>query len=297
MSKLHHPNESLADGDDPLHLTAERAGWTYSGLRVLKLAPGESRTIPTSAYEMVILPLSGGGLTVECEGEIFSLHGRESVFSRVTDFAYAPCRSEIRIASGAHVEIALCMAKAEKKLEPFYGPAEDVVVDTRGAGPATRQITSFFTPDTQTGADRLICCEVLTPDGNWSSYPPHKHDDSPECEANNEEIYYFRIGKAGTTEYADDGFGLHRTYTGDGEIDANVTVTDGDVFLVPRGYHGPCVAAPGYSMYYLNVLAGPGEERSMAFCDDPAHHWVRDSWDAMPQDPRSPMTTAEGANL
>ena len=100
-----------------------------------------------------------------------------------------------------------------------------------------------------------MCVELLTPDGNWSSYPPHKHDDSPECPVNNEEIYYFRIGRAETLA---DGFGLHRLYTSDGQIDETVEVRDGDVFLIPRGYHGPCVAAPGYTMYYLNVLAGSG---------------------------------------
>jgi 5-deoxy-glucuronate isomerase len=144
-----------------------------------------------------------------------------------------------------------------------------------------------------------MCVELLTPDGNWSSYPPHRHDDSPECRVNNEEIYYFRIGWAGDARSAagtgaDDGFGLHRLYTPDGAIDENVAVRDGDVFLVPRGYHGPCVAAPGYTMYYLNVLAGSGPTRSMAFCDDPAHHWVRDTWEGMPADPRCPMTSAEG---
>lgn len=99
---------------------------------------------------------------------------------------------------------------------------------------------------------------------------------------------------AGSTGYAADGFGLHRTYTTDGTIDDNLTVRDGDVYLIPRGYHGPCVAAPGYTMYYLNVLAGPGGERSMAFCDDPAHHWVRAAWETMPTDPRCPMTDAAG---
>ena len=87
---------------------------------------------------------------------------------------------------------------------------------------------------------------------------------------------------------------MHRTYTGDGRVDDNLTVVDGDVYLIPRGYHGPCVAAPGYTMWYLNVLAGPGGERSMAFCDDPTHHWVRAAWDGMPTDPRCPMTDAAG---
>jgi 5-deoxy-glucuronate isomerase len=139
-----------------------------------------------------------------------------------------------------------------------------------------------------------MCVELITPDGNWSSYPPHRHDDSPECPVNNEEIYYFRIGVAGTSQYSREGFGMHRTYTPDGSIDINVVIHDGDVFCVPRGYHGPCIAAPGYPMYYLNVLAGPAGDRSMAFCDDPAHHWVRETWSDMATDPRCPMTTKDG---
>jgi 5-deoxy-glucuronate isomerase len=149
-----------------------------------------------------------------------------------------------------------------------------------------------MSPERFDGADKLMCVELLTPDGNWSSYPPHRHDDSRECPVNNEEIYYFRIGRTGSTGFAPDGFAMHRTYTADGELDVNVAVGDGDVFVIPRGYHGPCVAAPGYPLYYLNVLAGPGSQRSMAFCDDPAHGWVRETWVDMPTDPRVPMTRA-----
>jgi 5-deoxy-glucuronate isomerase len=87
---------------------------------------------------------------------------------------------------------------------------------------------------------------------------------------------------------------MHRLYTTDGTIDESVAVSDGDVFLIPRGYHGPSIAAPGYPMYYLNVLAGPAPGRSMAFCDDPAHEWVREAWSNMPTDPRCPMTSAAG---
>jgi 5-deoxy-glucuronate isomerase len=143
-----------------------------------------------------------------------------------------------------------------------------------------------------------MCCELLTPDGNWSSYPPHRHDGVGDCLVNNEEIYYFRIGCTGAAGYASDGFAMHRTYTvaevhgKDAEVD--LAVHDGDVFLIPEGYHGPCVAAPGYPLYYLNVLAGPGVDRSMAFCDDPTHHWVRDAWTDQPLDPRCPMTSATG---
>ena len=159
-------------------------------------------------------------------------------------------------------------------------------MEIRGAGASTRQVSNFCAPEAFP-ADRLMAVELLTPAGNWSSYPPHKHDEEREGEAILEEIYYFRI--AGPA-----GFGFHRTYTKDGAIDATVTVGDGDVFLVPRGYHGPCVASPNHDMYYLNVLAGPGEKRTMAFCDDPDHHWVRESWKSTAPDPRVPLTSAQG---
>ncbi len=216
------------------------------------------------------------------------------MFARVTDFLYVGRDTELTITCASGGEVALPSARCDGHLPPRYGPAELVAVELRGAGPATRQVTNFGSPEAWSHAERLMCVELLTPDGNWSSYPPHKHDDSPECPVNNEEIYYFRIGVAGSTTYTTEGFGLHRTYTGDGRVDDNLTVGDGDVYLIPRGYHGPCVAAPGYTMYYLNVLAGPGGERSMAFCDDPSHHWVRASWDTMATDPRCPLTDATG---
>ena len=234
-------------------------------------------------------------MTVRCDGDdVRHLPGEPSVFARVTDFVYVPRDAAVTIVSASGGEVALAMARCDRRLSPRYGPAEDVAVEIRGAGPATRQVTNFMSPEVWEHASRLMCVELLTPDGNWSSYPPHRHDDSPECPVNNEEIYYFRIGRAGSTDVSTDGFGMHRTYTPDGSIDENVVVGDGDVFLVPRGYHGPCIAAPGYTMYYLNVLAGAGGERSMAFCDDPAHHWVRDSWTGMATDPRVPMTSRDG---
>ena len=287
---LHFPASDLVDGNDPLHLTAERARWTYAGLRVIKLEPGETRTIPTGAYEMAILPLSGGGLSVSCDGELFSLHGRTSVFSRVTDFVYVPSRSDIVLVSGEGAEVALCMAKAESALPPRYGAAEDVKISTVGAGPATRQVNSFFLPGEWDHAERLMCREILTPDGNWSSYPPTKQDDSPECAVQNEVICYHRTGEPGTVEYAPAGFGMARNYGKD--LDQNVAISDGDVTLVHRGYYGPEMAAPGYNLYTLVVAAGAetGKDRSIEAVVDPDHAWVRDSWSVMPRDPRCPMT-------
>lgn len=292
--RLHHPAGTLASDGFHVLLDPATAGWAYSGLRVVGLDAGETRTIVLDEVEAVVLPLGITDLTVEVDGTSFTLEGRTSVFARVSDFVYAPLGATVTFTASTAGDVAIATARCERRLEPRHGAAADVVVDVFGAGPATRQRNAFMAPEQWPHADRLMCVELLTPDGNWSSYPPHRHDESPECPVNNEEIYYFRIGVAGTADYSDEGFGLHRTYTPEGDIDENVVVHDGDVFCVPRGYHGPCIAAPGYPMYYLNVLAGPGGERSMAFCDDPAHHWVRDTWADTAPDPRVPMTDDEG---
>lgn len=291
---LHHPAGTLATDGRVVSLDPAAAGWTYCGLQVVELVPGQSSTVHLDGVEGAVLPLSAEQVDVTVGVETFTVAGRSSVFDRVTDWVYAPRGSTVTLRAAAGGEVAVATAVCERTLAPRHVPATDVVVEVRGAGPATRQVTNFMSPEVFPWADKLMCVELLTPDGNWSSYPPHRHDDSPECPVNNEEIYYFRIGTAGTSSYSVNGFGLHRTYTPEGDIDLNVVVRDGDVFCVPRGYHGPCVAAPGYTMYYLNVLAGPGGQRSMAFCDDPTHHWVRDSWSAMPTDPRVPMTDHRG---
>ena len=150
----------------------------------------------------------------------------------------------------------------------------------------TRQINNFLSADVFE-ADRLIAVEVITPEGSWSSYPPHKHDELSTDEVPLEEIYYFRIDGA-------DGVAFFNCYTSDNAINETVLVRDGDVFLVPRGYHGPAAATPGHHMYYLNVMAGPLDERVWKFCDDPAHAWARGALDALPPDPRLPLTTAAG---
>jgi 5-deoxy-glucuronate isomerase len=283
--RLHLPAGSAAGGGETVRITPEVAGWPYSGLRVLRLGPGESRRIETGEEEMIVLPLAGS-YVVRCEGKRFALAGRASVFEQVSDFAYVPRDSSFEVASDAGGELALPTARARRRLAPAYGPAERVPVEIRGAGRATRQVTNFCSPE-GFATDRLTAVEVLTPAGNWSSYPPHKHDQERPGEAVLEEIYYFRVA-------GPDGFAVHRTYAADGAFDVTVTVRDGDVFLVPKGYHGPCAASPNHDLYYLNVLAGPGAKRTMAFYDDPAHHWVRDLWRDMAPDPRVPMTSARG---
>ena len=289
-ARLHFPAGTAGDGPDQVAISPALAGWTYAGLRVIELAPGAARTLRTDGFEAAVLPLAGS-CVVECEGRRFPLAGRDHVFARVTDFAYLPVGAEARVSSAGGGRFALATAVASRRLDPVYGPAEEVPVELRGAGRASRQVNNFLAPGAFP-ADKLVAVEVLPPDGNWSSYPPHKHDQRRDGEAVLEEIYYFEIGGHRRSP----GFGFHGVYTADGEIDLTVTVRDRDVVLIPRGYHGPSVAAPGYPMYYLNVLAGPAEERSMAFSDDPAHAWVRSSWAGQPMDGRLPLCTAEGTS-
>lgn len=280
---LHLPKNALVSPDFEAEVTPESAGWAFSSLRVLSLAPGESRRLQTGLDEMLVVPLAGG-VRVECEGSAFDLAGRRSVFSRVTDFAYVPRDATFTLTSVRGGAFALPGARARRKLRPAYGPAEKVPIEIRGAGGATRQLNNFCAPGVFE-TDRLSAVEVLTPPGNWSSYPPHKHDEERPGEAILEEIYYFRLeGEA--------SFGVHKTYAAEGDFDVTATVRDGDVFLVPRGYHGPSIAPPEHALWYLNVLAGPAAERSMNFCDDPKHHWIRESWRGQPTDPRVPMTGA-----
>jgi 5-deoxy-glucuronate isomerase len=285
--KLHLPRGSTPEGAFSLHVTPEQAGWAFSGLRVLELAPGASHTLHSGTDELLVLPLAGG-CVVECESRRFELAGRDDVFARVSDFAYVPTDAEVRVTSAGGGRFALPSARAGRRLDPAYGAAEEVAVELRGAGHASRQVNNVCTPATFP-ADRLIAVEVLTPGGNWSSYPPHKHDQRREGEVVLEEIYYFEVT-------GQDGVGYQRVYSSgpDRQIDVCAEVRSGDVVLVPYGYHGPSMAAPGYDLYYLNVMAGPGEERVWRFCDDPAHAWVRGTWAGQPIDPRLPMTGPEG---
>ena len=281
---LFRPAGSAAVEGEPVHLTPADAGWSFSALRVLALAPGERRVLRLDGIEAAALPLAGS-CTVEVGAERFELDGRADVFSRVSDFAFLPAGSEVALTSVGGCELALPNAPATRRLAPVHVPAHAVAVEIRGGGVATRQINNFLAADAFE-AERLIAVEVLTPDGNWSSFPPHKHDEHSEDEVPLEEIYYFRIR-------GESGFGLHRTYTTDGEIDETVTVRDGDVFLIPRGYHGPCVAAPGHTMYYLNVMAGPAE-RAWRVCLDPAHERLGELFGSLAPDPRCPLVTADG---
>jgi 5-deoxy-glucuronate isomerase len=287
---LHRKAGTLARGPYSVRLTAKDAGWSFSALQVLDLGPAESADVATGGDEMIVLPLAGSCM-VDCDGARFELAGRESVFSAVTDFAYLPRDTRARIASAAGGRFALPAAAATRKLPARYGPASAVPVELRGAGACSRQVNNFCTPEAFE-TDKLIAVEVLTPGGNWSSYPPHKHDTQRPGESVLEEIYYFELGGGP----AGPGAGYHRVYgTAERPVDLLAEVRSGDLVLVPYGWHGPSMAPPGYDLYYLNVMAGPAPERAWRICDDPAHAWIRGTWPGQPRDPRLPM--APGGKL
>jgi len=265
----------LRAGDHGGEITPATAGWTYSGLRLIDLGAEGTVTLRTGEFEMVVLPLAGSG-EVTCDGVTFSLAGRENVFAGVSDFVYVPREADVTLTGSGR--FAVPAARCAERLAVRYGAAADVPVELRGAGVASRQVNNFCTPEVFPAA-KLIACEVLTPGGNWSSYPPHKHDEERPGESVLEEIYYFEVAK--------DGPGFQRVY-GKG-IDVCAEVRTGDAVLIPYGWHGPSMAAPGYDLYYLNVMAGPGAERAWLICDDPAHAWVRGTWAAQDVDPRLPF--------
>jgi 5-deoxy-glucuronate isomerase len=288
-----HPAGTLADGRADVVVTPAVAGWDYSGLLVYTLRAGEAVSLTLAEDEGVLVPLSARDIDVTVDGQAFRLAGRDGVFDAVSDWIYLPLGSDVTIAGSAG-EVAVCTARATQVFPVAHMAAADVPVEVRGAGRSTRQVTNVATPGSFTGADRINVCEVITPGGNWSSWPPHRHDGIGECTVTNEEIYYFRIGREDQKHGDPVGQGLFHVYTVDGSVDETVTLHDGDVYVVPQGYHGPTVAPPEYPMYFLNVLAGPGEERSMSFCDDPDHHWIREAWETQAPDPRLPWSSAAG---
>jgi 5-deoxy-glucuronate isomerase len=279
----HYPAGSTGAGPETVRVTPEQAGWGHAGLRVVELAPGAAHDLSTGDDEVVVLPLAGSCL-VEAPFGRAELAGRPSVFEALTDYAYLPRDTPARLTSAGGGRFALASARARERRPFRHVRADEVQVELRGAGTCSRQVNNFGTPAVL-DADRLIACEVLTPAGNWSSYPPHKHDEQRPGESELEEIYYFEVapGPSGP------GVGYQRAYgTAERPADVLAEVRTGDVVIIPHGWHGPSMAAPGYDLYYLNVMAGPGP-REWLVCYDPAHSWVQVSWAGQPVDPRLPM--------
>ncbi|OLZ71330.1 5-deoxy-glucuronate isomerase [Streptomyces amritsarensis] len=234
-----------------------------------------------------------GGGAPAAEPHVFELRGRSGVFGGPTDFAYVPRDAHTEIRSAAGGRFALAGARCTTRLPARYGPAERVAVELRGAGHCSRQVNNFAAAGPGGFAcDRLIAVEVLTPGGNWSSYPPHKHDEHhPGEESRLEEIYWFEIAPHGDTP----GYGYQRVMPSPaGKTDLLAEVRTGDAVLIPDGWHGPSIAAPGHDMYYLNVMAGPagGGPRQWLIRDHPDHAWIRGTWPGQDVDPRLPFPRA-----
>ena len=279
---------NTADGVD---VTPESAGWTHTSLRIVALPAGGEHRFATAADEVIVVPLSGA-VRVTAGEEQFDLAGRTDVFAGPTDVAYVGRDAEVVLASAQGGRFALCGARTQESFPVRRLSAADVPVELRGAGQCSRQVRNFGTPDALP-AGAIIACEVITPGGNWSSYPAHKHDEHSDSESVLEEIYYFEIASGPNGE---PGLGLFRTSSSPGhEIDVCEEVRDQDTILVPYGWHGPAAAAPGHDMYYLNVMAGPGPERAWRITAHPEQAWVRSTWANQPVDPR--LTAERNADV
>jgi 5-deoxy-glucuronate isomerase len=304
QTPLHHVDQpqhylpagsAAADGYD-VAVTPESAGWGYSGLRVVTLAAAEEHRFATGDDEVVVVPLSGA-VAVEADGSHLDLAGRSDVFAGPTDFAYLPPGTTATLLSEHGGRFALCSARTERRLPIRHGAAADVPVELRGAGRSSRQVRNFGIPEAL-DAGAIIACEVITPGGNWSSYPAHKHDEASATESELEEIYYFEIAAG---PQGQPGLGFFRTSSSPAHpIEITEEVHDRDVVLVPFGWHGPAVAAPGHAMYYLNGMAGPPHPaaeaqggRAWLISDHPDQTWIRATWADQEVDPR--LTTKEGS--
>jgi 5-deoxy-glucuronate isomerase len=246
------------------HVTPENTGWTYVGFDLYRLSGGETASGPASAREVCLVFVGGKG-KVTAGGEMLGeIGGRASPFEGKPHSVYLPAGCDWRVEASGPCDLAVCSAPGKPGSHPvrLIGP-EDVSSEVRGKGSNTRYVTNIL-PETAPAASLLVV-EVITPAGNTSSYPPHKHDqnDLPR-ESYLEETYYHRLNPA-------QGFGFQRVYTDDRSLDEAMAIEDGDVVLVPKGYH-PTATCHGYDLYYLNVMAGP--VRSWKFHNAPEHEWL-----------------------
>ena len=245
-------------------VTPQSAGWTFVGFELLKLAPGESAAEATGGREACLVLVSGKG-RVAADGKDFGeIGGRMNPFDGPPWSVYVPAGSEWVFVATTAVELAVCTAPGVvgERLARLIAP-DSLEQLTRGKGSNTRYVTNIL-PETA-AADSLLVVEVITPNGNTSSYPPHKHDtDDLPRESLLEETYYHRVKP-------EQGFGFQRVYTDDRSLDETMAVEDGDLVLVPKGYH-PVATVYGYDNYYLNVMAGP--RRIWKFHNAPEHEWL-----------------------
>jgi 5-deoxy-glucuronate isomerase len=258
-----------------LDLPRQKANWEWMSFFVRRLHPGNIFRSQTEEVEAAFVIL-GGTCTADWGQGGAQLGKRKNVFDGLPYTLYLPAGNTVSFTAETTCEIAECRVPSRAQLEPKLITPDDVVSSLRGGGNVSRQIVDVITP--QFPADKLVAIEVYTPGGNWSSYPPHKHDKhNPPTEVDLDEIYYYRILQS-------EGFALQHLYGGEHAGERTLKARDGDVVLVHSGYH-PVVAGPGYDVYYLNFLAG--SSREIAITEDPHHTWIRSTWKA--PDPRLPL--------
>ena len=281
MSKLLIRSKENGQSGVFAEVSAEQAGWDFLNMAALRLFSGQTCSGEVGSHEHVSVVLGGRCLLTVGE-ERFELGDRPDVFSGLPHAFYLPRGKRFELeALSEQLEIASCWVPTDRDHPLRIVRPQDCAVELRGGGNASRQINSILPP----GSDchRLVCVEVYTPSGNWSSYPPHKHDEHRVDEAGNlleadlEEIYFYKLSHP-------QGIAYQRVYTGDGSLDELCLARNHDLVLVPEGYH-PVVSGHGYHTYYLNFLAGSAQ--SLANADDPDHTWVKEHWGAL--DPRLPL--------
>lgn len=250
--------------DGRVEVSPRSAGWEHVGFEALPLAEGEQATRELDGREVCVVVLAGRVDVRAGDDSWSAVGGRESPFDGLPHAVYLPPGEQLVLSGvSARAELGLCFAPARRGAEARLIGPDRLEPVTRGSGTSERTIHNILMEDA--GAESLLVTEVLTPAGHWSSYPPHKHDrDDPPRETLLEETYYHRVRPR-------HGFGLQRVYTDDRSLDESVAFADGDVVLVPRGYHAVS-APPGYELYYLNVMAGP--RREWRIHNDPEHEWL-----------------------
>jgi 5-deoxy-glucuronate isomerase len=258
-----------------LELPRHKAGWEWMSFFVTRLQPGEVLRASTDGEEAAFVLLSGTCVADWGKGT-HNIGKRKNVFDGLPYTLYLPAHNAVSFTADTMCEIAECRVPSQASLQPRLITPENVATSLRGGGNVSRQIVDVLPPSFP--ADKLVVIEVYTPGGNWSSYPPHKHDThNPPKEVDQDEIYYFRTARP-------EGFAFQYLYSDKDINGRTVRARDGDAVLVHSGYHA-VVAGPGYDVYYLNFLAGTS--RALAVTEDQNHAWIRSAWNS--PDPRLPL--------
>lgn len=274
-SLVHSENLPPGQAGELLHLPRQKANWEWMSFFVRRLAPGDPYKTTINGEEAAFV-LLGGVCQVDWGQGVQPIGKRRNVFDGYPYALYLPAGNTVTFTAETVCEIAECRVPSRARLQPKLITPSGVVSSLRGGGNASRQIVDLMTPAFP--ADKLMVVEVYTPGGNWSSYPPHKHDvHNPPTEVDLDEIYYYRMKEP-------NAFAFQHLYSGQDFADRTLKTRDGDAVLVRSGYH-PVVAGPGYDIYYLNFLAG--SSRVMAVTEDPQHVWLRSTWKET--DPRLPL--------